>query len=294
MGSPELPTIKQILTAGLLELRGDGQQDRRVQSPNSKAPTRTRVGPSGNGLRDRFLCSFHTSLLADRVREHEGGYESSGLEDNVSDGGDLDAEAAKLKRDRPKKKPRTEAPAGPSAPSTGHAPETVFTAPAPRAAAPAHPVHQVATPVSVVKQSTLSQLSTPVQFQARPMAVASPQVSLPHVSPMQMPSYAGTPQHFTPMPSASGSAPPSFSISESPLESGKKGSKSKAPKEKKPAAPKKPRKVQTVPRDAAGWPILPYKVGSHFTIHNLGTIVTDREAFHTERYVYPVGYRISR
>ncbi|KAI8056898.1 F/Y rich C-terminus-domain-containing protein [Syncephalis plumigaleata] len=49
------------------------------------------------------------------------------------------------------------------------------------------------------------------------------------------------------------------------------------------------RKVQPIPRDANGRPILPVQVGI-LTIISLGTVVYDREAFHNERYIWPVGY----
>jgi hypothetical protein len=48
-----------------------------------------------------------------------------------------------------------------------------------------------------------------------------------------------------------------------------------------------------VPLDADGKPILPFQVGI-LTLLQLGTIVHDREMFHTDRYLYPVGYAASR
>ncbi|RKP22716.1 F/Y-rich N-terminus-domain-containing protein, partial [Syncephalis pseudoplumigaleata] len=53
------------------------------------------------------------------------------------------------------------------------------------------------------------------------------------------------------------------------------------------------RKVQPIPRDADGRPILPVQVGI-LTVINLGTVVHDREAFHNERYIWPVGYTVQR
>jgi len=70
-----------------------------------------------------------------------------------------------------------------------------------------------------------------------------------------------------------------------------KGKKSAA----KPREPRasKPKKAQLVARDAQNKPTLPARVGV-FTIHSLGNVVVDRDAYHTDRYVYPVGYRVSR
>ncbi|OMH82791.1 Transforming growth factor beta regulator 1 [Zancudomyces culisetae] len=53
------------------------------------------------------------------------------------------------------------------------------------------------------------------------------------------------------------------------------------------------RSVQPVPKDADGNYILPIQVGI-LTLLNLGKIVTDRETFHNERYIWPVGYVVQR
>ncbi|CEP09409.1 hypothetical protein [Parasitella parasitica] len=55
----------------------------------------------------------------------------------------------------------------------------------------------------------------------------------------------------------------------------------------------KTRRVQPIRRDEQGNPVLPQKIGV-LTVTNLGRIVTDREAFHTERYIFPVGYTVQR
>ncbi|KAI8816448.1 F/Y rich C-terminus-domain-containing protein, partial [Fimicolochytrium jonesii] len=57
--------------------------------------------------------------------------------------------------------------------------------------------------------------------------------------------------------------------------------------------PVKLRKVQPVPRDESGKPIVPFKSGI-ITVHQLGEVVYDRKNFHSERYIYPVGYVSSR
>ncbi|KAI8389407.1 F/Y-rich N-terminus-domain-containing protein [Blakeslea trispora] len=57
--------------------------------------------------------------------------------------------------------------------------------------------------------------------------------------------------------------------------------------------PVKTRRVQPIERDADGKPKLPQQIGV-LTVHNLGTIVTDRPNFHNERYIFPVGYTVSR
>ncbi|KAL4081140.1 FYRN-domain-containing protein [Scleroderma citrinum] len=50
--------------------------------------------------------------------------------------------------------------------------------------------------------------------------------------------------------------------------------------------------IPTVPRDKKGRPILPLTVGI-MTVHNLGEVCM-REHFHTERYIFPVGYEVTR
>ncbi|KAI9366510.1 F/Y-rich N-terminus-domain-containing protein [Pilaira anomala] len=55
----------------------------------------------------------------------------------------------------------------------------------------------------------------------------------------------------------------------------------------------KTRRVQPIDRDQDGKPKLPQQIGV-LTVLNLGTIVTDRPNYHNERYIFPVGYTVSR
>ncbi|EGN94045.1 hypothetical protein SERLA73DRAFT_97431 [Serpula lacrymans var. lacrymans S7.3] len=50
--------------------------------------------------------------------------------------------------------------------------------------------------------------------------------------------------------------------------------------------------IPTVPRDKSGRPLLPLNVGI-MTVLNLGDVCM-REHFHTERYIFPVGYEVTR
>ena len=50
--------------------------------------------------------------------------------------------------------------------------------------------------------------------------------------------------------------------------------------------------IPTVPRDKKGNPVLPLNVGI-MTVLNLGEVCM-REHFHTERYIFPVGYEVTR
>ncbi|KAF9994571.1 hypothetical protein BGZ80_000565 [Entomortierella chlamydospora] len=61
----------------------------------------------------------------------------------------------------------------------------------------------------------------------------------------------------------------------------------------RPALSSKVRKVQAIDRDERGNVKLPVTVGI-ITIMSLGRVVYDREAFHNERYIWPVGYKMSR
>eukprot|EP00002_Diphylleia_rotans_P013024 TRINITY_DN2536_c0_g2_i1.p1 TRINITY_DN2536_c0_g2~~TRINITY_DN2536_c0_g2_i1.p1 ORF type:complete len:2293 (-),score=494.09 TRINITY_DN2536_c0_g2_i1:306-7184(-) len=53
------------------------------------------------------------------------------------------------------------------------------------------------------------------------------------------------------------------------------------------------RKMPVVERDQDGRPILPITFGS-MTLHNLGTIEYKRDMYHTDRYIYPIGYQCSK
>eukprot|EP00736_Rhodelphis_marinus_P009586 Rmarinus@m.18048 len=48
------------------------------------------------------------------------------------------------------------------------------------------------------------------------------------------------------------------------------------------------------PTEIEGVPSLPLGIGRGITLHSLGRIVTDRVAYHSERYPFPVGFRSSR
>ncbi|CAG8466106.1 10226_t:CDS:2 [Ambispora leptoticha] len=52
-------------------------------------------------------------------------------------------------------------------------------------------------------------------------------------------------------------------------------------------------KVQHVAKDERGQYLLPVQIGI-LTVINLGTVVYDRESFHNERYIWPVGYAVKR
>jgi hypothetical protein len=53
------------------------------------------------------------------------------------------------------------------------------------------------------------------------------------------------------------------------------------------------RRVTRIRLDATGRPILPLKVGI-LSVLAIGDIVYDRPDFHNERYIWPVGYKVSR
>jgi len=55
----------------------------------------------------------------------------------------------------------------------------------------------------------------------------------------------------------------------------------------------KPRRVQPIPRDGTGAFIVPVQVGI-FTILSLGEVDYRRPSFHTNRYIYPIGFKVQR
>ena len=70
-------------------------------------------------------------------------------------------------------------------------------------------------------------------------------------------------------------------------------SQSEPEKKKRKRNVDKVKKYQEIPRDEQGNLILPCSLGV-VTLEALGTVVFDRPAYHTERYIYPVGYTASR
>ena len=50
--------------------------------------------------------------------------------------------------------------------------------------------------------------------------------------------------------------------------------------------------IPNVPRDSIGRPLLPLNVGIMMVV-SLGEVCM-REHFHTERYIFPVGYEVKR
>lgn len=62
---------------------------------------------------------------------------------------------------------------------------------------------------------------------------------------------------------------------------------------KKPAIVSKTYKVPKVERGSDGRPKLPMQIGI-LTLHSLGDIVYNRRDFHNERYIFPVGYKVTR
>jgi len=72
----------------------------------------------------------------------------------------------------------------------------------------------------------------------------------------------------------------------------RQGDSSEKPKRKKPGTAMK-RKVQSIPVDEEGMPVFPLVLGG-LTVHELGEVVYDRPGFHSQRYIWPVGYCSSR
>ncbi|KAJ3143229.1 hypothetical protein HK100_000028 [Physocladia obscura] len=50
-------------------------------------------------------------------------------------------------------------------------------------------------------------------------------------------------------------------------------------------------RIQKYETDESGAPILPITTTASHTVHSFGSIVHDRSAYHTERYIFPVGYK---
>lgn len=63
------------------------------------------------------------------------------------------------------------------------------------------------------------------------------------------------------------------------------------PKRKKPGTA--PKKVQPLHLDVIGVPVFPIPLGT-LTVYDLGEVVHDRPGFHSERYIWPIGFRSTR
>uniref|UniRef100_A0A182PMP9 INO80 complex subunit E N-terminal domain-containing protein n=1 Tax=Anopheles epiroticus TaxID=199890 RepID=A0A182PMP9_9DIPT len=55
----------------------------------------------------------------------------------------------------------------------------------------------------------------------------------------------------------------------------------------------KRQRTPTIPVDEFGHPSYPITIGN-FTVHNLGEVVPDRTAYHTNCTIYPIGYTVTR
>ncbi|KAH7909241.1 FYRN-domain-containing protein, partial [Hygrophoropsis aurantiaca] len=159
-------------------------------------------------------------------------------------------------------------------------------------------------PVLVSKQGTRLRIKPPVPpSSAEPGPSAHPSNSQSSLSPLLSPQeehydpvhHSANGNHhqqseFTPpQPGPSPSLPPQTS----PVASASTSRQSAKPKRLKAhTVTQKNYSIPTVPRDKKGRPLLPLNVGI-MTVVNLGEVCM-REHFHTERYIFPVGYEVTR
>ena len=107
----------------------------------------------------------------------------------------------------------------------------------------------------------------------------------PHMAPVP----GNTPPHGVPSPSL----PPQMGSAPSPSSRATEVQRHAKPKRLKAhTVTSKSHSIPTVPRDAQGRPSLPLTVGI-MTVNQLGEVCM-REHFHTERYIFPVGYEVTR
>ncbi|PFX33660.1 Transforming growth factor beta regulator 1 [Stylophora pistillata] len=100
------------------------------------------------------------------------------------------------------------------------------------------------------------------------------------------------PENSVPSAATAAVAAASAAVSSKATTVANQGTPPVKPKRKKPGTAIK-RKVQPIAVDAKGKPIFPIVLGG-LTVHSLGEIVHDRPGFHSERYIWPVGYCSSR
>jgi hypothetical protein len=97
-----------------------------------------------------------------------------------------------------------------------------------------------------------------------------------------------TPKRTQPKPSSI-TTPVAGTSTPAPTSTKKSASKPKRVKRKELPV----RRVQQVPLDDHGNIILPVQIGI-LTVYSLGRIEHERDNFHNDRYIWPVGYQISR
>ncbi|KIJ17557.1 hypothetical protein PAXINDRAFT_72937 [Paxillus involutus ATCC 200175] len=178
---------------------------------------------------------------------------------------------------------------------------------------PQHPGESGTPPLLVSKQGTRLRLKPPVRPSAErdPGSSANQRPPSP-LSPIMSPP-DDHPSHYNPAPyNANGAqapilAPPPASPplpGQSPSHTAQTtpaASASRPSEVQRHAKPKRLKahtvtsksfSIPTVPRDKKGRPHLPLNVGI-MTVVNLGEVCM-REHFHTERYIFPVGYEVTR
>lgn len=175
---------------------------------------------------------------------------------------------------------------------------------------PQHPAESATPPLLVSNKGARLRLKPPVKpsidsdaassANLRPPSPLSPVMTPPDDHPYQPGPYTanGAPPP-TPIPPTANSPPipgPSPSLAPSPATSVSRPSDiqrhAKPKRLKAHTVTSKSFSIPTVPRDKKGRPHLPLTVGI-MTVINLGEVCM-REHFHTERYIFPVGYEVSR
>ena len=132
----------------------------------------------------------------------------------------------------------------------------------------------------------------PMMPPMNPYSMYYPAPSSPGVPPYP---YANPYYYMSPMAGPSNVYSPPPSTDSPPLNAQRSPSDTRQTKPKRLKAhtvTSKQFSIPMVPRDKNGKPMLPLNVGI-MTVINLGTVCM-REHFHTERYIFPVGYEVTR
>ena len=175
---------------------------------------------------------------------------------------------------------------------------------------PQHPADTSTPPLLVSHKGARLRLKPPVKPSTesdagssanhRPPSPLSPVMTPPEDHAYQSGSYAsnGPPPSISAPPTAHSPPPPGQSplLTASPATSATRPSDvqrhAKPKRLKAHTVTSKSFSIPTVPRDKKGRPLLPLNVGI-MTVINLGEVCM-REHFHTERYIFPVGYEVTR
>ncbi|KAF8170617.1 F/Y rich C-terminus-domain-containing protein [Mycena galopus ATCC 62051] len=284
----------------------------------SSTGTRLRIRAAGGADQDTSLDSPDSSgIPADDENDDSGDYSppQKGAKRNRDDADYTDTLVAVAPEPKaPRRSSRRAAPAAAANPpstsrgsrviqkartSTGKAPNPPAPESAPEQAAPSPDSGFPATQTNGHPETTPTASSSSASSAPRPGNLAFNPYLGYLTTNAAMPAAYNPYMMYMPMPGTMPyMPPPTFAPPPPQQQQQERAPAAEAPRAAKPKRLKahtvtsKSYSIPMVPRDKKGKPMLPLNVGI-MTVINLGDVCM-REHFHTERYIYPVGYEVTR